>query len=78
MEISDNQGAPLSRFNVRLVSPAALYDNWLLAETEAALALTAWRDARPGIRARAHAAYAAALEREAHAAGLLAARLRAA
>ena len=78
MQTSDNHQRPLSRFNWRLVSPATLYDNWVLAETEAGLALTAWHDARPALRARAHAAYAAALEREARAAELLAARLSAA
>jgi hypothetical protein len=75
MQTSDNHRAPLSRFNWRLVSPATLFDNWVLAETEAGLALTAWRDARPSVRAAAHASYAAALDREARAAEILAARL---
>jgi hypothetical protein len=75
MPISNDHRAPLSRFNVRLVTPAALYDKWRLAETEAGLALAAWRHASPGLRARAHAAYAASLDREARAANVLAARL---
>jgi hypothetical protein len=56
-------------------SPAALYDDWLLAESDATLALGTWRAAKHGAKARAYAAYASALNREASAANLLAARL---
>jgi hypothetical protein len=80
MPTSDNtQSAslsPLARFSMRLISPAALYDDWLVAETEATLALAAWRAARPGAKARAYGSYVAALAREARAADLLASRLR--
>jgi hypothetical protein len=76
MPTDETQLNPLARLSLRLLSPASLYDDWLVAETEASLALAAWRDARPGSKARAHASYAAALTREARAADLLAARLR--
>jgi hypothetical protein len=80
MAISDNPAPPatpgvLARFSVRLVSPAALYDDWLIAETEATLALAAWRAARPAAKPRAHASYLAALDREQHAALVLEDRL---
>jgi hypothetical protein len=65
----------LAKLSKRLISPAALYDDWLLAETEATLALAAWRSARPGAKATAHDSYVAALAREARAADLLASRL---
>ena len=67
--------SPLTRLGIHLLSPAALYDDWLAAETEATLALSAWRIARPGAKAKAHAVYVAALAREADAADLLATRL---
>lgn len=75
MPIDDSQLSGLARLGIRLLSPASLYDDWLVAETEASLALTAWRDARPGAKARAYATYVAALAREARAADLLAARV---
>ena len=56
--------------------PATLFDDWLIAETEATLALEAWRTARPPDKPRAHAYYVAALDREEHAAAVLASRLR--
>jgi hypothetical protein len=59
----------LGRTSLR--SPAAFYDAWVLAETEASLALMAWRSARRGEKAGAYAVYAAALEAEALAADLL-------
>ena len=58
------------------VTNGALYDDWVLAETEATLALARWRAARPGARAGAHAAYSEALAREGLAADLLAWRVR--
>jgi hypothetical protein len=75
MPADDSSLSALAKLSLRLLSPASLYDDWLVAETEASLALTAWREARPGSKARAHAAYVAALAREARAADLLAARL---
>ena len=59
----------------RLLAPAALFDDWLIAETEATLALAAWRAARPATKPRAHASYCAALDREERAAAVLADRL---
>jgi len=67
--------ARLGRLSVRRLSPAALYDAWLVAETEATLSLAAWREARRAEKAQAYATYVAALDREAQAAGLLASRL---
>jgi hypothetical protein len=75
MPIDDTSLSGLAKLGIRLLSPASLYDDWLVAETEASLALTAWRDATSGSKARAHASYVAALAREARAADLLAARL---
>ena len=60
----------------QLLAPAALFDDWLIAETEATLALAAWRAARPATKPRAHASYRAALDREERAAAVLADRLR--
>jgi len=60
----------------RLLAPAALFDDWLIAETEATLALAAWRAARSATKPRAHASYRAALDREEQAAAALANRLR--
>jgi hypothetical protein len=79
MPIPETERMTLARLSIRLVSPASLYDDWLIAETEVSLALLAWREARPfGAKARAYAAYTTALAREEHAAGLLEARLTAA
>jgi hypothetical protein len=66
----------LARGDSRPSSPSALFDNWLIAETDAALALEAWRAASPGAKPHAHAAYVVALDREEHAAAVLAIRLR--
>lgn len=66
----------MSEDGLRSVSRAALYDDWLLAETEATLALARWRTAGPTARAHAHAAYSDALAREGLAADLLAWRVR--
>jgi hypothetical protein len=59
----------------RRLRPAQLFDAWLFAETEASLALAAWRSALSGQKAAAHAAYLRALEREADAAMTLQLRL---
>jgi hypothetical protein len=61
----------LGRASVTRVSPAALYDAWLLAETQATLALTAWRSAERCDKRAAYAVYLAALDIEADAANLL-------
>jgi hypothetical protein len=52
--------------------PAELWDAWRLAEIESGFALNKWYSASNGDKARAYAAYTAALEREALAADLLA------
>jgi hypothetical protein len=52
--------------------PIDLWDAWLFAEAEASLALAVWTDAPWSDKARAHAAYAAALDREEQAARVLA------
>jgi hypothetical protein len=58
--------------------PADLFDAWLLAEADASLALAAWSEARRPGKGDAHAAYVAALDREAHAAAVLERRVGAA
>jgi hypothetical protein len=78
MPTDDAPISGLARLGLRLLSPASLYDDWVVAETESSLALTAWKDATTGSMARAYASYVAALAREARAADLLAARLRSA
>jgi hypothetical protein len=51
---------------------AELWDAWRMAEAGSELALSAWYAASKAQKARTHAAYAAALEREAQAADALA------
>ena len=60
---------------VRRLRAAELYDEWLLAETNATLALAAWWSAPSDAKGDAYAAYRAALDREAQAAGMLELRL---
>jgi hypothetical protein len=60
----------------RLSSPGALFDDWVIAETDTSLALEAWRTATPCSKPHAPASYVAALDREEHAAAVLASRLR--
>jgi hypothetical protein len=55
--------------------PAELYDAWLFAETDATLSLAAWRSASADDKRDAYTAYVAAVDREAHAAGVLELRL---
>jgi len=55
--------------------PIDLWDAWLFAEAESSLTLNAWGTAAIDDRARAHAAYRAAADREEQAARVLAARL---
>jgi hypothetical protein len=52
-----------------------LFDAWMEAEQDASIALAWWRDADHKAKAGAHAAYLAALDREAHAADVLRQRL---
>jgi hypothetical protein len=65
----------LGRLSIRRLRPADLFDAWMLAETEATLALAAWRWAPRDKKGDAHSTYVAALDREAQAAGLLALRI---
>ena len=58
----------VARTNVEPVHPADLFDHWVSAEAEAAFALAAWSSAASSMKADAHAAYVAALDREALAA----------
>jgi hypothetical protein len=64
------------RYDLGRMRPADLFDAWLFAETDATLALAAWRSAPRAEKRDAHAAYMAALDREAHAAEVLADRVR--
>jgi hypothetical protein len=59
------------RIDLGGVSPADLFDAWQFAAADATLALAAWRTATSAQKPDAHAAYAAALDREAHAALVL-------
>jgi hypothetical protein len=65
------------RFDMGRMRPADLFDAWLFAETDATLALAAWQAAPRAEKSDAHAAYLAALDREAHAAEVLEDRVRA-
>ena len=56
--------ARLCRVGVRAVSPAALYDDWLLAETEATLALVAWHTAPRSLKSAAYTRYVARTDAE--------------
>jgi len=56
--------------------PAELFDAWLFAEADAALALASWFAAPAADKADRHAGYLAALDRESHAAAVLADRVR--
>ena len=61
--------------HINHLHPADLFDAWLFAESDAALALAAWNQAPHSERGPAHAAYVAACDREAQAASLLELRL---
>lgn len=52
-------------------NPHELFAAWLRAELDASICLARWREAEDGARGDAHAAYLAALDREAHAADVL-------
>jgi hypothetical protein len=62
----------LTALTPRAVSAAALYDDWLAAETEATLSLAVWRDASRDRNAAAYRVYVSALDAEAAAAAQLA------
>ncbi len=51
--------------------PVDLFDAWVFAENDVELALARWWAAPPALKADAHAAYGAALDREACAAEML-------
>jgi hypothetical protein len=61
---------------VRDATPIDLFDAWLWAEADATLTLEAWNSAATADKSWAHSAYRAALDREEHAARVLAARVR--
>jgi hypothetical protein len=64
------------QFDLRRMRPADLFDAWMFAEADAAVALAAWRSAPRAEKRNAHAAYVAALDRETHAADVLQRRVR--
>jgi hypothetical protein len=64
------------RFELGRMRPADLFDAWMFAEADATLALADWRFAPRAKKSDAHAAYLAALDREAHAAEVLAERVK--
>ena len=68
-------GATRLPFDLGRLRPAELFDAWLFAETDATLALAAWRSAARAEKPDAHAAYVAAVDREARAAAVLEYRL---
>jgi hypothetical protein len=53
------------------LDPLDLFGAWMQAEHDASITLARWRDAEDGAKGDAHAAYLAALHREAHAADVL-------
>lgn len=61
----------LTSLTQRGLSAAALYDHWLVAETEATLSLVAWRDAPRDRKRAAYTRYRSALDAEAAAAAVL-------
>jgi hypothetical protein len=56
---------------MRTFRRAELYDSWMLAAAESALALASWRSASRREKREAYEVYVAALDREADAAWLL-------
>ena len=61
----------LRRLALLRLDPLELFDAWMQAEHDASITLARWRDANDGAKGDAHAAYRAALDREAHAADVL-------
>jgi hypothetical protein len=64
-----------SRRTLDRVSPVDLYGIWMFAQADCTLALAAWYGAPSDDKGDAYTAYVAALDREAHAAQVLARRL---
>ena len=74
MSIRDNpfMTAPAVVLSERsVVSAGMLFDDWVVAETEATLALAEWRSASRAGKTAAYAAYVAALDAETAAAAQL-------
>ena len=67
--------ASLDRSSIERLQPADLFDAWMFAEADAALAIAAWRSVPAEEKGDAYAAYVAALDREAQAARVFALRL---
>ena len=65
-----------SRGSLDRIPAADLYGAWMFAQADCTLALAEWRDAPRADKRAAHATYAAALDREAQAADVLARRLQ--
>ena len=61
----------IRRLALLRLHPLELFDAWMQAELDASITLARWRDAEDGAKGDAHAAYLAALDREAHAADVL-------
>jgi hypothetical protein len=72
---NDISSSPAALAVLKQLSTNALRDAWRMAQIEATLALLSWRIAARESKRAAHAIYAAALEREALAAHVLASRL---
>jgi hypothetical protein len=64
-----------SRRTLDRVPVIDLHGAWMFAQADCTLALAAWRSAAGAEKGDAHAAYVAALDREAQAAHVLACRL---
>jgi hypothetical protein len=66
----------IRRLSLLRLDPLELFDAWMQAEHDASITLARWRDAEDGAKGDAHAAYLAALDREAHAAEVLRRRVQ--
>jgi hypothetical protein len=63
-------------FSLKQIRTVDLFDAWMFAAADATMALRGWMSAPYEQKRDAYAAYLAALDREAHAAGLLQGRLQ--
>lgn len=61
----------LRRLALLRLGPFELFAAWMQAEQETSITLARWRGVEDGAKGDAHAAYLAALDREAHAADVL-------
>jgi hypothetical protein len=61
----------LRRLALIRLDPLELFDAWMRAERDASISLARWSEAEDSAGGDAHAAYLAALDREAHAADVL-------